>query len=228
MPNERKTRQKPKKLSLLGTVVLIFAVIGVITVAVSAARLVSSAVNRTAMKKEFEEYLLPVLMFDPVPFESVEDADSLMLLQASLWGALLDEKSGNYSYDEMKLLVVPASDVDVAGANLFGPDLRLEHQSFGDYEISYIYNETTKTYHVPVTAKTSVYTPKVEKIEKDRSGYTLTVGYVPPGFNWLFQGDDEEKVPDKYMLYVLKKYDKKYYISAIRDVPAQNPAQPVS
>ena len=79
MPNERKTRQKPTKLSLLGTVVLIFAVIGLITVAVSAARLVSSAANRTAMKKEFEEYLLPVLMFDPVPFESVEDADPLML-----------------------------------------------------------------------------------------------------------------------------------------------------
>ena len=79
-------------------------------------------------------------MFDPVPFEKATDADPLFLLQSSLWSTLLGEKRDSYQFDAMERLIVPSSDVDVACARLFGPDVKLEHQSFGDYETTYYYD----------------------------------------------------------------------------------------
>ena len=50
--------------------------------------------------------------------------------------------------DEIKqgLEIVPVSDVDVQAAKLFGPDLKLQHQSFGDWEMQYTLDEEQQAY----------------------------------------------------------------------------------
>ena len=129
-----------------------------------------------------DRVITPVLMLDPVPFGSAADADPLFLLQSSLWSALLGDKRESYQANEDSLgrIPVPASDVDVAAARLYG-DVKLEHQSFTvNYVDNYVYDEDTKTYYVQVTGQVGLYTPNVEEIVKKGNQYTLLVGYVPP------------------------------------------------
>jgi len=205
----------------IGAIFILMAVIGLVSVLAVTVHLTKNFVDNTARKTEFENLIRPVLMFDPVPYENPNDLDPAVLLQASMWSALLGEKRGSYQYDEMKMLIVPASDLDVNALKLFGPDVKLKHQSFGNYETSFVYDEETKTYRVPVVAQTGTYTPRIEKIIQKGDTVQLLVGYIPPDTLWTAeqaQRKDGEVQPDKYMVYVLKKYKKEYYISAIRDV----------
>lgn len=206
----------------VGGVFLVLVVIGIIAVVLLSLDFTRKMIDNSNQKADFEKQILPVLMFDPVPFERATDVDNLVLLQDSVWAALLGDKRGSYQYDETGMISVPASDVEVAAAKLFGPDVVLEHQSFGNIiDTSYIYDEETKTYRIPVMGQTGLYTPRVVKIEK-KSGNVLelTVGYIPPASIWSAaqEGEDGETQPDKYMIYEMTKANKSYYVSAIRDV----------
>src|SRR5699024_5761441 len=104
---------------------------------------------------------------------------------------------------------------------LFGSDVKLQHQSFGDLNITYTLNTEKNVYEIPVAAQVGYYTPKVEKISKKGDTYTLTVGYLPPGNAWTsdLSGNKYEPEPDKYMLYIMKKVKGGYNLVAIRDLP---------
>lgn len=212
--------RRRKQAAPIGMIFILLAVIGLAAVLIFSIKLTKDFIDNADQKTKFESLILPVLMFDPVPFENANDLEPLVLLQSSMWSALLGEKRGDYPYDELKLLLVPASDLDVAAAKLFGPDVELEHQSFGNYETSFIYDEETQTYHVPAVAQMGTYSPRIETITKKGDTIQLRVGYIPPTTLWTVEQENEggEQQPDKTMLYVLTKNKRDYYISAIRDV----------
>lgn len=213
--------RRRKAAAPIGAIFILLAVIGLAAVLLFTADLTRDFVDNTAQKTEFEELIRPVLMFDPVPFENPNDLQPATLLQASMWSALLGEKRGSYQYDEMKLLVVPASDLDVNAQALFGPTVSLQHQTFGNYDTTFVYHEETNTYRVPLVAQIGTYTPSIEKITQQGNEVLLMVGYLPPDTLWTAeqaQREDGEPQPDKHMIYVLEENDKgDYYISAIRD-----------
>lgn len=215
--------RKNKHAAPLGGVFIILALIGLVALAIFSVQFTRNLLDNSAEKKTFEKVILPVLMFDPVPFEKATDCDPLFLLQASLWSTLLGEKRDSYQFDAYNRLTVPASDVDVACARLFGPDVVLEHKSFGDYETSYVYDSSTKTYYVPITGQTGLYTPNVERVVKKGDVFELVVGYIPPANAWT-QGREEgtQIQPDKRMIYELLKVKKHYQLTAIRDLPASS------
>lgn len=213
-------QNKHNKLAVpLGGLFLILAVIGLISVAGFCIRLTNRIMDNTKEKNNFENYLLPVVMFDPPEFDAAENLDPILLLQSSMWAALLDNPE-KYTYDESAMLIVPASDLDVYAAKLYGSEIKLTHQTFGDWEYTYPYDTDKKIYRVPVKGQTSQYTPKVEKIEKKGDLYLLTVGYVPPGTLWqaALNGTTYEPEPDKYMIYHLKKVKNDYNIISIQSM----------
>lgn len=205
---------------------ILLAVIGLFTVGVFCVRFTQSILNNDDEKQRFERLLLPVVMFDPVPFESVQEVDPLVLLRSSLWAALISEKRGSYEADPLNRLIVPASDVDVQCASLFGTDIKLEHQSFGNIETTYAYNPETNSYYVPNTGEVDFYTPSVQRIVKEGDVYTLTVGYMPPlnVFTQLTADESGRTQPDKYMLYKLLKVRDHFQLTAIQDMPS-NPGE---
>ncbi|MDD3192440.1 MAG: hypothetical protein PHE47_01070 [Oscillospiraceae bacterium] len=221
-----KQKRKNKYALPLGGVFLVLAVIGLISVAGFCIRLTNQIMDNTREKNQFEDYLLPVVMFDPVEFDSPETADPLFLLQSSLWGTLLSNPN-KYTYDESAMLVVPASDLDVYAAKFYGSNVKLQHQTIEDFDVTYPYDPETKTYGVPVTGQTSQYTPAVTKIAKKGDLYTLTVGYIPPGTLWeaAVGGSNYEPEPDKYMIYQLKKVKDGYNILAIKSLDTWNAEQ---
>ncbi|MGI5967506.1 MULTISPECIES: hypothetical protein [Anaerotruncus] len=221
LPADRIHYRKNKYAAPIGGIFIFLSIVGLIGLTIFCVNFTRGMLDNSREKQQFEQIIYPVLMFDPVPFEKATDADPLFLLQSSLWSTLLGEKRDSYQFDAMERLIVPSSDVDVACARLFGPDVKLEHQSFGDYETTYYYDEETKTYYVPVTGQVGLYTPSVESVVKKGDQFTVTVGYVPPANAWTQRiGTDEKPKPIKFMNYELLKVRDHYQLTAIRDLPS--------
>ena len=211
---------KKTAIGILGLSVIFFSLVGFIETSRYVGREVVKIINNTSEKEKFERYILPVLMFDPVPFDDVVKADQFSLLRSAIWAAFMDNGKQKYLNEEYDSFVVPASDVDVSLSMLYGDKIKIKHQTFGDgFMTTYIYDEETNSYTVPIMDQIGIYSPKVITIEHNKDVYKLNVGYIRPDDIWQMYMDDKKKKtkPEKYMEYVLKKTNVGYNILAIRD-----------
>ncbi|MEG2175032.1 MAG: hypothetical protein RR135_06075 [Oscillospiraceae bacterium] len=220
--NNRIRRTRRRRIAgPLGILLFVLAIIGLMAVILWVGHLAVSLFDDSAAAARYEKFVQPVVMMDPVPFARIENIDEITLLQSSLWGALLGENRGNYAQDDNGLLLIPSSDVDVAAARLFGPSVRLNHQTFDDYDVSYLFDPEISAYRVPYVAKVA-YSPKVVSIDKKGDTISLKVGYVSPGniLSTSMAGENGQKgpLPDKYMYYDLQNGEDGYYIKAVRDL----------
>ncbi len=216
--------KKEIRTAITGGIVLILAVIGAVFLIATSVKAIQNLMSHSSQNEELENTLLPVLMFDPAPFDSLETADPIMLLQSSIWSAILSDTSGKYTIELGQSLNVSETDVDAAAVKLFGPDVKLNHQTFGELDLSYYYDESGHAYYIPLYTQVGVYVPRIEDIQKEENdSYTLTVGYVSPGNGVTVSLDITGNKPDKYMLYDIKyNRDKQYYyITAIRNAARQ-------
>lgn len=215
--------RKNKYAAPVGGIFIVLAAIGLATVIFLCLLFTRGLLDDSSEKERFEETILPMVMFDPVPFESVSDVNPLFLLRCSLWDTLLGDKRSSYQYDHLARLMVPASDVDIHCARLFGPDVKLTHESFGQGDTTYVYRPEDKMYYVPPTGEVDFYTPSVETVVKKGDVFTLTVGYLAPlnVFTQIMTDESGERMPEKYMIYELLKVGDHYQITAVRDVPVE-------
>ncbi len=206
----------------IGGVFIILCFVGFFTVASFCLNMTKGLLDNSRKKQEYETMLLPVVIFDPVPFENPVNIDNASLLQYSIWATAMGEKRDQYEYDDNNFVVIPASDIDVTAQRLFGPDVKLEHRSFGDLENSYLYEEAIRSYHVPIITMTGFATPKVEEINKTSGDVIeLKMGYVPPStiLDLDASGNIQEPEPQKYMIYELHRSRSGWYLYAIKDLP---------
>ncbi len=216
MSEKKSTQRKFPAAVLIGAVSVVLALIGLLTVLSGCVKLAGRLLDNSAEKEQFGKILFPVVMFDPGPVESPADMDNLVLLRSSIWSAFVSNME-KYSMDANQRVSVAKSDVDVACAKLFGSEIQLEHQSFTDYMNTYYFNESKEAYLVPVDASSVLYTPQVEEIDHSGVVYTLRVGYLESGSEWLqsLKGEDYEPSPAKYMIYTMKKVDKHFELVSI-------------
>lgn len=218
-------KRKHRYVATIGAVLIVLAIIGSVSVISTLVSFTGRLVENASQKEKFEWKIYPLLMLDPASFEEPSQLDGVFLLKTALWSTLLENRSA-YSYNENGLLVVPASDLDVAAKKLYGDSVTLEHQTFSEgYEFFYVYDEETNSYSVPISGQTAGYTPKVVKITKNGDIYTLIVGYVAPTTLWNVSEDgvSGEPVPDKYLYYDLQKVGGgDYIIKAVRAIPADD------
>ncbi|MEG1686560.1 MAG: hypothetical protein RR276_01620 [Angelakisella sp.] len=218
---EKKSGRASRYAAPIGGIFVVLCTIGFFSLIGGCFTFTRNLLDNSNTKRNYDSMLLPVVMFDPPPFENPTTLRTVDLLMYSLWSAALGENRDVYEYDDNMALVIPASDVEMAAFQLFGPEVELTHDTFGDYTITYYYDTTTKSYHVPVNALTGFYTPLVEEIYKKGDVMQLKVGYIPPATAMTIDltGSGERKqTPDKYMIYELKKGKKEYYLYAIRDL----------
>ena len=81
---------------------MFFAVVGFIQAGKKVYQGVVDIVTHRAEKEKFERYILPVLMFDPVPFDDVKKADQFSLLRSAIWAAFMDNGKKKYLNEEEK------------------------------------------------------------------------------------------------------------------------------
>ena len=214
-------KRKHKYAATVGAILIGLALIGAISFCSFVINLGARVLDNTSQKEEFEWKIYPLLMFDPATFEDPSQLEEVFVLKTSLWSTLLENRT-KYAYDENGMLLVPASDLDVAAKRLYGSAVTLKHQTFSEgYDFFYLFDDETNTYSVPIMGQTAGYAPKVVDISKDGNIYTLIVGYVAPTTLWNVSEDGStESVPDKYLYYDLEKLEKgEFIIRSVRRIP---------
>ncbi len=218
----RKVRHKNKKTATFGFLFLFFAAIGVIFSVVGITRAIGKFAVDNSETEKIEQFLTPVVMFDPAPFADASQLDETLLLRSSLWATLLNTDTEKYATDDLGNLLVPASDVEVYTAKIYGSGVTLKHQTLRSNSggEQFVYDESIQSYHVPAVGEGSFPSPKVTKIVRSGDTYEVTVGYIPPGSSWgmFVDGKKQEPEPEKYKLYKLKKNGKDYQVLSLEDI----------
>ena len=220
----RKKRGKHRYAAPVGGAYILLALIGVIAVIYGAVQLYGKLTDNSKLLRQIERQIQPVMMFDPAPFDNIQDVDNKVLVKTSIWSCMYSDKRGSYTYDDNGMILIPVSDVEVAAVKLYGPEVKLTHTSLDEDGISYTYDAENNVYRVPMMAQGGYYTPMVVDMQKNGDVYEVTVGYVAPGASWTTteDGDSYTPTPDKYMIYRMKKEDGEYYIVGIKD-PGEAP-----
>lgn len=217
---QKQSKKHRRKLAApIGGLFVALALIGVVTVIVASIRLTFGFLDNDSEKRRFEDLVRPVVMFNPVAFDNPADQEMPWLLRCGIWSALMSEKRASYEYTDSAELVVPASDVEVAVARLFGSGIGLEHKSIVDTNI-YNYEEENGIYTITTDAM-YVYSPRVMEITKDGDFLNLLVAYIPPDDAFSMYTDEEEIRPEKYMTYVISQDSDGYHIAKVKDPPPE-------
>lgn len=227
MKKDKKKNGKNKLAFPIGIVAIVLAVIGLVSVVRFAVDSIGRLGDDTEEKKQYEEMLLPVVMFDPDPFDDLTHADISQLLNSAVWSLLMSEEgTEKYPYSEGEVfgIIVPQEDIAKHFVKLFGNEIDIASMhgmiDMSAYDI--VYDAALKSYILPVTGVESAYTPRVYEIEEQGSSVILSVGYIA-NKAWAEIADSEYKTPepDKYMKITLRERSGGMYISSIQAVDGQ-------
>ena len=197
--------------------------IGAVTVLRSGVRAVAKLFDDTAQKEEYEDKLEGLVLFDPLPFDGIENIDDLTLREAAVWGCVynIQETQGNFDHyntdPDTEQLLIPSVDVDAYLAKLVGPSFKMTHKSFEMDDMTIEFDETTQCYKIPVTGSVGSYRATVTKLFKKDGKLHVTVGYIPT------QSVDDSilnassDTPTKYMDYLFTRQSGSWYLTGLTD-----------
>ena len=100
----------------VGGTYILLALIGVVAVIFGAVQLYGKLTDNSKLLRQIERQIQPVMMFDPVPFDNIQDVDNKVLVKTSIWSCMYSDKRGSYTYDDNGMILIPVSDVQVAAA----------------------------------------------------------------------------------------------------------------
>ena len=222
-PEEHARHHRRRARQALGVLIALLVLIGAVTVVQAGVGAVANLFDDTQQKQEYEEKLEGLVMFDPVPFDGLENIDDLTLREAAVWGCVynIQETQGgfdNYNTDpDTEQLLLPSVDVDAYLAKLVGPSFKMTHKSFEMEDMSIEYDETSQCYKIPVTGSVGSYNAVVTRLFKQGGPLHVTVGYIPT------QSQDDtilnttSDTPTKYMDYLFSRQSGSWYLTGLTD-----------
>ena len=243
-PEEHARMQRRRGRQALGLLVAILVIVGFVTVLRAGVGAVANLFDDTAQKQEYEDKLEGLVLFDPMPFDGIENIDDLTLREAAVWGCVysIQETQGgfdNYNTDpETEQLLLPSVEVDAYLAKLLGPGFKLTHRSFDMEDMTVEFDETTQCYKIPITGTVGYYRATVVKLFKRSGKLHVTVGYIPTA-----SADDSiinpsSDTPTKYMDYLFERQSGSWYLTGLTEsetkaestesTPAANVPEPMA
>ena len=222
-PEEHARQQRRRGRQALGLLIALLVLIGFVTVLRAGVGLVANLFDDTAQKQEYEDKLEGLVLFDPMPFDGIENIDDLTLREAAVWGCIYNIQAtqggfDNYNTDpDTEQLLLPSVDVDAYLAKLVGPSFKLTHRSFEMEDMSIEFDETTQCYKIPVTGSVGYYRATVTKLFKRSGKLHVTVGYIP-----ISSTDDSiinpsSDTPTKYMDYLFERQSGSWYLTGLTE-----------
>ena len=233
-PEEHARIQRRRGRQALGLLVMVLVLIGFITVLRAGVWLVANLFDDTAQKQEYEDKLEGLVLFDPMPFDGIENIDDLTLREAAVWGCIynIQETQGgfdNYNTDpDTEQLLLPSVDVDAYLAKLLGPGFKLTHRSFEMEDMTVEFDDTTQCYKIPVTGSVGYYRATVVRLFKRSGKLHVTVGYIPTS-----SADDSiinasSDTPTKYMDYLFERQSGSWYLTGLTESDMKPDSTPSS
>lgn len=222
-PEEHARSHRRRRRQALGLLVALLAVVGIVTLVRLGYGAVARLFDDTEQKQEYESKLEGLVLFDPLPFDGIENLDYLTLREAAIWGTVYNilETQGsfdNYATDpETGELLLPSVDVDAHLAKLLGSSFKLTHKSFDMEDMTIEYDETALCYRIPITGSVGYYRATVTDLFKKSGVLHVTVGYIP------LQAQEEtilstaSDTPTKYMDYLFTRQGGSWYLTGLTD-----------
>ena len=222
-PEEHARLHRRRARQALGLLVAVLVLVGAVTVVRAGVRTVANLFDDTQQRQEYEDKLEGLVLFDPVPFDGIENIDDLTLREAAVWGCVysIQETQGgfdNYNTDpDTEQLLLPSVDVDAYLAKLVGPSFKMTHKSFEMDDMTVEFDETTQCYKIPVTGSVGTYRATVTRLFKKDGLLHVTVGYIPTQ-----SADDSilnaaSDTPTKYMDYLFSRQSGSWYLTGLTD-----------
>ncbi len=224
-PKKKKSHPHAKNrlAALVGALILLFAVVGFATTIILATNWVTSMVENQPEKDKFADFIYPLVMQDPPAFEDVTKLQQSTVLAAAAWNFVLNADTSQYEKDEFGFMTVPQSDLEVYATMLFGEGLTFDHQSIGDSQFSFTYNEEDGTYNI-ADSSMFTYVPRVTEIQTIEGKIHLRVEYLTPNMR-LNHFDQDKQEAVKIMKYILEEgQDGGYKVAAIETILSGNAA----
>ena len=199
-PEEHARLHRRRARQALGLLVAVLVLVGAVTVVRAGVRTVAKLFDDTQQRQEYEDELEGLVLFDPVPFDGIENIDDLTLREAAVWGCVysIQETQGNFDHYNTD------------------PD-KLTHRSFEMEDMTIEFDETTQCYKIPVTGSVGSYSATVTKLFKKDGLLHVTVGYIPT------QSTDDSilntlsDTPTKYMEYLFRRQNGSWYLTGLTD-----------
>jgi len=222
-PEEHARIQRRRGRQALGLLVAVLVVVGFVTVLRAGVGLVANLFDDTAQKQEYEDKLEGLVLFDPMPFDGIENIDDLTLREAAVWGCIynIQETQGgfdNYNTDpDTEQLLLPSVDVDAYLAKLLGPGFKLTHRSFEMEDMTIEFDDSTQCYKIPVTGSVGYYRATVTKLFKRGGQLHVTVGYIPTSSTDDSIINQSSDTPTKYMDYLFERQSGSWYLTGLTE-----------
>ena len=222
-PEEHARQQRRRGRQALGLLIAVLVIVGFVTVLRAGVGLVANLFDDTAQKQEYEDKLEGLVLFDPMPFDGLENLDDLTLREAAVWGCIynIQETQGgfdNYSTDpDTEQLLLPSVDVDAYLARLVGPSFKLTHRSFEMEDMTIEFDESSQCYKIPVTGTVGYYRAVVTKLFKRSGQLHVTVGYIPTSSTDDSIINQSSDTPTKYMDYLFERQSGSWYLTGLTE-----------
>ena len=219
---EHARRQRRRVRQLLGLLVCLLVIVGIFTVVTRGVKVVGGLFDNSALKEELSGRLQCYVMLDPLPFDSLDQADPNQIKEYAIWTTVNNALATNGSLDSYERdpdtdgIILPTLEVDAAIARLFGTDYKVTHETFESSDMTFLYLEDKQGYLIPVTGQVGMYTPQVEQIKKSGGKMYVTVGYIPTFTNSTFVFSAATD-PTKYMDYVFEKESRNWYLTSLQE-----------
>ena len=241
---EEHALQRRRGRQALGLLITILVLVGFVTVLRAGVGLVAGLFDDTAQKQEYEDKLEGLVLFDPMPFDGIENIDDLTLREAAVWGCIynIQETQGgfdNYNTDpDTEQLLLPSVEVDAYLARLVGPSFKLTHRSFEMEDMTIEFDESSQCYKIPVTGTVGYYRAVVTKLFKRSGQLHVTVGYIPTSSTDDSIINQSSDTPTKYMDYLFERQSGSWYLTGLTEsetkaestesTPAANVPEPMA
>ena len=222
-PEEHARLQRRRGRQALGLLITLLVLVGFVTVLRAGVGLVANLFDDTAQKQEYEDKLEGLVLFDPMPFDGIENIDDLTLREAAVWGCIynIQETQGgfdNYNTDpDTEQLLLPSVEVDAYLAKLVGPGFKLTHRSFEMEDMTIEFDESTQCYKIPVTGTVGYYRAVVTRLFKRSGQLHVTVGYIPTTSTDDSIINSSSDTPTKYMDYLFERQSGSWYLTGLTE-----------
>ena len=222
-PEEHARLHRRRARQALGLLIAVLALVGVVTVVRAGVKGVATLFDDTQQKAEYEDRLEGLVLFDPLPFDGIENIDDLTLREAAVWGCIynIQETQGgfdNYNTDpDTEQLLLPSVEVDAYLARLVGPSFKLTHRSFEMEDMTIEFDESSQCYKIPVTGTVGYYRAVVTKLFKRSGQLHVTVGYIPTSSTDDSIINQSSDTPTKYMDYLFERQSGSWYLTGLTE-----------
>ena len=222
-PEEHARHHRRRGRQALGFVIALLVLIGAITVIHGGVKVVQNLFDDTQQKLEYEDKLEGLVLFDPLPFDGIENIDDLTLREAAVWGCIynIQETQGgfdNYNTDpDTEQLLLPSVEVDAYLARLVGPSFKLTHRSFELEDMTIEFDESSQCYKIPVTGTVGYYRAVVTRLFKRSGQLHVTVGYIPTTSTDDSIINQSSDTPTKYMDYLFERQSGSWYLTGLTE-----------